>query len=153
MNQDVKKDDPKKLAEDAKKRALLTTRAHFYGTAMVTETGGNTQPLANGIVLTTGKIIIAPYKSDESYPIAAWFIPADESAMYPGTGTVTGPDGDGMYNWMFTWDDVPAFGCDGILRFADLLPPPGGYGTTTDFSVSVVEQPGKNPCGDDGAGP
>ncbi|HVK11443.1 MAG TPA: hypothetical protein VM597_21920, partial [Gemmataceae bacterium] len=151
LKQDPKAEPEVKPAPPKAKVSGNAVRMHAYGGALLWE-GGDSFPLTSGLVVNAGGIKVTGFRSDQDLPVAAWLIPADESAMYPGTPT--GPTVDGAeWVWDFSWSDVPAFGCDGILRFQDVVEPGSPPGTTTDLSISVVEE-GRDPCGDDdSAGP
>src|SRR5215213_4120178 len=95
-------------------------------------------PLASQVILQAGPVKVIDVQCTRDCPVAAWFIPADESATYPhNSATVTGAAAP--FTWTFSWSDLPALGLYAILRLQEL--PTDGMGDASDYTVHMVSEP------------
>jgi hypothetical protein len=98
--------------------------------------GADCHPLGSGVVLDAGtEVSVAGIRSDRDCQVTAAFISEDESVYLPASSATVAAGGP-PYVWTFTWDEVPALGCNAILRVTELCK--DGFGSTLNYIIHVV---------------
>jgi hypothetical protein len=105
----------------------------------------NQQPLVDGVLVTGGAVRVEEVLGTVDCPLAAWIIPEDESAVYPGDAAYVGLTGDGKHRWNFKWAEVPALGCNCTLRIKELVAT-DGVGAVVNVALHIVADVNSSPC-------